>query len=128
VSDATAIEVPLGLPGITTHTGFELRARAEGSAYAWLRSTDDPAIEVLAVDVARLCPDYPVEQLRRHLAFLHMPDDEPLLVLALCTVPPAPEPATANLLAPFAVGLRSRRAAQIVLHDARWSDHAPLPA
>jgi flagellar assembly factor FliW len=122
------IEVPLGLPGVTARPGFELRSRAEGSAYAWLRSTEEPAVELLAVDVLRLCPDYPVEQVRRSLAFLRLREDEPLLVLALCTVPPGSEPATANLLAPVAVGLESRRAAQIVLHDSRWSDHAPLPA
>jgi flagellar assembly factor FliW len=122
------IEVPLGLPGVTARAAFELEARATGSAYSWLRSTEEPTIELLAVDVLRLCPDYPVEQVRRSLAFLRLRDDEPLLVLALCTVPPTPEPATANLLAPFAVGLESRKAAQIVLHDPRWSDHAALPA
>lgn len=123
-----AIEVPLGLPGVTTRPGFELRPRTEGSAYAWLRSTEEPAIELLAVDVLRLHPDYPVDQVRRSLAFLQLREDEPLLVLALCTVPSSLEPATANLLAPVAVGLRSRRAAQIVLHDPRWSDRTPLPA
>ena len=128
MSDALAIEVPLGLPGVTVRPSFELRARAEGSAYSWLRSTEEPAVELLAIDVLRLCPDYPVDQVRRSLAFLRLLDDEPLLVLALCTVPSAPEPATANLLAPLAVGLKSRRAAQIVLHYPRWSDHAPLPA
>jgi len=128
VTDALPIEVPLGLPGVTTRPGFELRARVAGSAYSWLRSTEEPAIELLAVDVTRLCPDYPVEQVRRSLAFLRLHDDEPILVLALCTVPTSGEPATANLLAPVAVGLQSRRAAQIVLHDPRWSDQAPLPA
>jgi flagellar assembly factor FliW len=128
VTDAMPIEVPLGLPGVTARPGFELRARAQGSAYTWLRSTEEPAVELLAVDVLRLCPDYPVDQVRRSLAFLRLRDDEPLLVLALCTVPAGSEPATANLLAPVAVGLESRRAAQIVLHDSRWSDHALLPA
>lgn len=123
-----AIEVPLGLPGVTARPGFELRPRAAGSAYAWLRSTEEPSIELLAVDVLRLCPDYPVDQVRRSLAFLQLREDEPLLVLALCTVPSSSEPATANLLAPVAVGLRSGRAAQIVLHDPRWSDRTPLPA
>jgi flagellar assembly factor FliW len=127
VSDALAIEVPLGLPGVTARAGFELRWRAAGSAYAWLRCPQEPKIELLAVDVLRLHPDYPIDQVRRSLAFLQLSSDEPLVVLALCTVPRSPEPATANLLAPVAVGLHSRRAAQIVLHDPRWSDHAPLP-
>jgi flagellar assembly factor FliW len=127
VSDALAIEMPLGLPGVTSSAGFELRSRENGSAYAWLRCRETPSIELLAVDVLCLCPDYPLDQVRRSLAFLHLAPDEPLLVLALCTVPPVPEPATANLLSPIAVGLRSRRAAQIVLHDPRWSDRAPLP-
>lgn len=128
MTSAMAIEVPLGLPGVTSHTSFELRARAPGSAYAWLRSTTGPAVELLAIDVLRLHPDYPVDQVRRSLGFLHLDEEEPLLVLAICTVPPVPETPTANLLAPLAVGLRSRVAAQIVLHDARWSSHAALPA
>lgn len=125
--DTLAIEVPLGLPGLTSHSSFELQARASGSAYAWLRCLEAPTIELLALDVLRLRRDYPVDQLRRSVGFLHLEEDEPLLVLALCTVPPAPAPATVNLLAPIAVGLRSRRAAQIVLHDARWSETTPLP-
>jgi flagellar assembly factor FliW len=127
VSDALVIELPLGLPGLTSEVAFELRARAPGSAYAWLRCVGEPSIELLVVDVQRLREDYPVEALRRSLGFLHLAEDEPLLVLALCTVPPAPEPATVNLLAPLGVGLRSRRAAQIVLHDPRWGDRMPLP-
>lgn len=127
MSDTLVIELPLGLPGLTSEAAFELQARAPGSAYAWLRCVGTPAIELLAVDVQRLRQDYPVDQLRRSLGFLHLDEDEPLLVLALCTVPTAPEPATVNLLAPIGVGLRSRRAAQIVLHDPRWGDRMPLP-
>lgn len=127
MNDTLAIELPLGLPGLTSHGTFELRARSPGSAYAWLRCLEQPAIELLAVDVLRVSREYPIEQLRRSLGFLHLDDDEPLLVLALCTVPPAPEPATVNLLAPLVVGLRSRRGAQIVLHDPRWTDGTLLP-
>lgn len=127
MSDTLTIEVPLGLPGLSPTAAFELEPRSPGSAYAWLRSTTGPKIELLAVDVLSLRRDYPIDQLRRNLAFLHLDDDEPLLVLALCTVPQAPAAATANLLAPIVVGLRSRKAAQIVLHDPRWSDDAPLP-
>lgn len=128
MSNALAIELPLGIPGVTSHARFELRSRAEGSAYMWLNSGSDAAVVLLAVDVLRLEPGYPIDQVRRNVAFLHLDDDEPLMVLALCTVPSKPEPATANLLAPIVVGLRSRRAAQIVLHDQRWSDHTPLPS
>lgn len=126
MSAGLGIELPLGLPGVTQHGNFELNARAEGSAFVWLRCTDDPSLELLAVDILRLHPNYPIAQVRRGLGFLHLDDDEPLLVLALCTVPHEPEPATANLLAPIGVGTRSLRAAQIVLHDSRWSDRDPL--
>ncbi len=126
MSDTLSIAVPLGLPGITSLAGFELRARAPGSAFAWLRCTEDASIELLAIDVLRLHADYPVDQVRRGVGFLHLREDEPLLVLALCTVPPPPEAATVNLLAPIALGLRSLRAAQIVLHDPRWSDRMRL--
>ncbi|MCH9684772.1 MAG: flagellar assembly protein FliW [Deltaproteobacteria bacterium] len=59
---------------------------------------------------------------------MHLPAEEPLWILALCTVPAAPGPATANLLSPIGVGTVSNRGAQIVLHDSRWSDSTPLPS
>lgn len=123
----TLIELPLGLPGLTDHTSFELRARAEGSAYSWLRSVDDPSIEVLVIDALRLRPEYPLALLRRSLGFLHLEDDEPLRALAPCTVPAAPEEAFANLLTPIGLGARSLRGAQIVLHDATLDARVPLP-
>ncbi len=127
MSDALTIEMPLGLPGVTDLVGFTVQRREPGSAYAWLRAADDAALSLLTVDVLQVAPDYPMAQIRRSLGFLHLPPEEPLWLLALCTVPAAPDPATANLLAPIGVGTVSLRGAQIVLHDSRWSDHAALP-
>jgi len=126
VSTVLGIELPLGIPGVTQHGRFELKARSEGSAYLWMQCCHDESLLLLAVDVLRLESGYPIDQVRRSVAFLHLDADEPLMVLALCSVPTKPEPATANLLAPIVVGLRSCRAAQIVLHDQRWSDRTLL--
>ncbi len=127
MSEGYAIEMPLGLPGVTERHGFVVESRAKGSVYLWLRSAGEPPLTLLTVDIMRLFPDYPLAQVRRSLGFLHLLSDEPLQVLALCTVPTPPTPATANLLAPIGVGRQSGRAAQVVLHDGRWSDKTPLP-
>ncbi|MCH9684771.1 MAG: hypothetical protein K0V04_25270 [Deltaproteobacteria bacterium] len=57
MSELLNIQMPLGLPGVTDLAGFSLERRAQGSAYAWLRSTDAPDIELLLVDVIRQAPD-----------------------------------------------------------------------
>jgi len=88
-----------------------------GSVFRWLQAADIPALAFVVVDPVSFIPDYPVEQVRRAIAFCELEDDEEIAVLAICSVPPAPDEPTANFLAPLGIGLRSRRGAQIVLHD-----------
>lgn len=88
-----------------------------GSVFRWLQAVELPDLAFVVVDPLHFIPDYPVDQVRRAIAFCELDEDEEIAVLAICSVPPAPAEPTANFLAPLGIGLRSRRGAQIVLHD-----------
>lgn len=88
-----------------------------GSVFRWLQSADVPELAFVVIDPVAFAADYPVAQVRKQIAFCELADDEEIAVLAICTVPPPPDEPTANFLAPIGIGLRSRRGAQIVLHD-----------
>lgn len=88
-----------------------------GSVFRWLQAVELADLAFVVVDPLAFIPDYPVDQVRRAIAFCELDDDEEIAVLAICSVPPSPAEPTANFLAPLGIGLRSRRGAQIVLHD-----------
>jgi flagellar assembly factor FliW len=76
-----------------------------------------PEVAFVVIDPLLFAPHYPVESVRRATAFLDIGPDEEIFILALCTIPAAPEAPTANFLAPIGVGRDCRRGAQVVLHD-----------
>lgn len=94
--------------------------------FRWLQAVEVPSLAFVVIDPLTFIPDYPVEQVRRAIAFCELEDDEEIAVLAICSVPPAPDEPTANFLAPLGIGLRSRRGAQIVLHDCGFDTRMPF--
>jgi flagellar assembly factor FliW len=97
-----------------------------GSVFRWLQAIEFPDLAFVVIDPLAFVPDYPVENVRKAIAFCELEPDEEVAVLAICTVPPAPEEPTANFLAPLGIGLRSRRGAQIVLHDCGFDTRVPF--
>lgn len=98
--------------------------------FRWLQAVEVPSLAFVVIDPTAFVGSYPVEQVRRAIAFCDLQDDEEIAVLAICSVPPAPADPTANFLAPIGIGLRSRRGAQVVLHDCGFDTrmaflHAP---
>jgi len=91
-----------------------------GSAFRWLQSLQRPDLAFVVIDPLEFRPDYPLAAVRRALGFLGLDDDEPLVVVTICTVPPAPARPTANFMAPIGIGLRHRRGAQVVLHESGY--------
>ena len=97
-----------------------------GSVFRWLQSVEIAELAFVVIDPTAFTRDYPVEQVRKAIAFVELEPDEEIAVLAICTVPPAPDEPTANFLAPLGIGLRSRRGAQIVLHDCGFDTRVPF--
>lgn len=117
---------PLGLPGFAEAREFVLIEHRPGSVFRWLQAVEIPELAFVVIDVLVYVPDFPIDDVRRSLAFCELEPDEELAVLAICRVPPPPEEPTANFQAPIGVGLRTRRGAQILLHDSRYGMHMPF--
>ncbi|MBL8942655.1 MAG: flagellar assembly protein FliW [Myxococcales bacterium] len=120
------IRFPLGIPGFPDAKGFVLLEHRTGSRFRWLQAVDVPALSFVVIDVSTVLPDFPFAEVRRSLACCDLEPDEELAVLAICRIPSPPEEATANFQAPIGIGLRSRRGAQILLHNAGLDMHTPL--
>ena len=107
---------------------FVLLEHSPGSMFSWLQCVDKPELAFVVIDPLQLNPEYPKDLLRRSVGFLELEEDEELCVLGICTFPPAPAAPTVNLLAPIGVGMSSRKAAQVVLHETGYGPrHEFLP-
>jgi flagellar assembly factor FliW len=70
------------------------------------------------VDMHVLQTDFRIDVPDESLRELDLRPDDPLLLLAVVTIPSeAPEKASANLRAPVVVNLRTRRGKQLILHE-----------
>jgi flagellar assembly factor FliW len=100
-----------------------------GSMFRWLQSMEDRDLAFVVIDPCRVENEYPIDLVRKHLGFLELSEDEEIVVLALCTIPPRPGKPTVNLLAPIGVGLNSKRGAQVLLHETKYEARTEfLPA
>ncbi|MCC6748515.1 MAG: flagellar assembly protein FliW [Deltaproteobacteria bacterium] len=120
VPEADLLHFPHGIPGFPAAHRFCLVQVKPGSRFQLLQCVDDPGLAFVVTDPMLLDPDYPVNSVRSEATALGLEADEPLAVAAIVTVPPAPERPTVNLLAPLALGGRSRRGVQVVLHDSPY--------
>ncbi|MDD5308897.1 MAG: flagellar assembly protein FliW [Deltaproteobacteria bacterium] len=109
-----------GLIGFPLLKRFVILEHKPGSQFRWLQSVDDPDFAFVVIDPLLLAPDYPLDRLRDAVADGHQGSSE-VVVAAITTVPPEPEPITVNLMAPVAFNAVSRVGAQIVLHDGHYS-------
>jgi len=70
------------------------------------------------VDVHLFNPEFQVEISNEGLAELEIGQTDPVLILAVVTIPSGrPEQATANLRAPLVVNLRTRKGKQLILNE-----------
>jgi len=128
---SAVLTFPLGLPGFEGATRFVLREHAEYAPVVSLQSIDLD-LSFLAVPVGALDADYALAVNAEDLRRLGLPTErqpEPgldVLCLALLCAPKS-GPATANLLAPVVVNLKTHLAVQAVRSDTRYSHQQPLP-
>lgn len=120
------LSFPVGLPGFPTSTAFVLLEHRPGSRFRWLQCVDRPEVVFVVIDPLLVDPEYPADQVRPALAFCELDADEDVAVLVICSIPAPPTEATVNLLAPIGIGLRSRRGAQIVIHERGFDVRTPL--
>jgi flagellar assembly factor FliW len=133
MSGAPATEEPpplvfaTGVPGFPDAHRFTLGALDEaGTVYA-LRCLDDPGLRFIAVPPIRFFPDYRPELPDDVVAELHLRSADDAVVLLIVTCTDSLDDATANLLAPVVINVRTRDAAQVVLNGSDFPLRAPLP-
>jgi flagellar assembly factor FliW len=112
--------------GFPDYRRFVLVELGESSLLCALRSLDDPGLRFLVVPPGPFFPDYTPEIDDDWADRLELTSDQDALVLVVVTPGAAAGDATANLLAPVVINVRTRRAAQIVLDDSSLPLRAPL--
>jgi flagellar assembly factor FliW len=112
--------------GFPEHRRFVLAELDESSLLRALRSLDDPALRFLVLPPGPFFPDYDPEIGDDWAERLELTSSDDALVLVLITPGATAAEATANLLAPVVINVRTRRAAQIVLDDSSLPLRAPL--
>jgi flagellar assembly factor FliW len=118
VAEEACVTFASGLVGFPAHRRFIVLDVSEDSEYQWLQSLEDPGLALILVDMHVLQTDFRIEVPDESLRELDLRPDDPLLLLAVVTIPAdAPEKASANLRAPVVVNLRTRRGKQLILHE-----------
>ncbi|MCU1373105.1 MAG: Flagellar assembly factor FliW [Actinomycetia bacterium] len=121
--ETPVIEMAAGLPGFPDARRFMLVEWGEqGSPFSLLRSLDHDALEFLVAAPVVLFPDYAPEIDDTSADTLGLTTAEDALVLVIVTIGESAETATANLLAPVVVNIKTRMGAQIVLPEAPVED------
>jgi flagellar assembly factor FliW len=116
---------PTGLFGFAECRRFVLVDTGRAGVY-WLQSAEVPGLAFLLADPFQHHPGYAVDFPDADLARIDVRSADELLVLAIVTLAEPPRPCTANLQAPLALNVRTRRARQVVLADERYGVRAPI--
>lgn len=114
--------------GFPEQRRFVLVALEPSGLLCALRSLDEPDLRFLVVPPGTFFPDYEPELTDSWVEMLALKSAEEALVLAIVTPGDSAAEATANLLAPVVINLRTRQAAQVVLDDTGLPLRAPLRA
>ena len=118
VSEDTLLTFPTGLVGFPAVQQFVVLDVAEDCQYQWFQALTEPDLAFVIIDIHLLDPEFQAEVSDEALAELEISQTDPVLILAVVTIPSGePEKATANLRAPLVVNLRTRKGKQVILHE-----------
>jgi flagellar assembly factor FliW len=118
VSEDTLLTFPAGLVGFPAIQQFVVLDVAEDCHYQWFQAIKEPDLAFVIIDVHLLDPEFCVEVSDEGLAELEITQTDPVLIMAVVTIPSGkPDQATANLRAPLVVNLRTRKGKQLILHE-----------
>lgn len=118
VSEDTLLMFPSGIVGFPAVQQFVVLDVAEDSSYQWFQAIKEPDLALVIIDVHYLDPEFQAQVSDEGLAELDITQRDPILILAVVTIPSGhPEQATANLRAPLVVNLRTRKGKQLILHE-----------
>jgi flagellar assembly factor FliW len=128
----SVFDFPAGLPAFVQEKHLVPIESPQHSPMVFLQSMARPALCFLALPIQVVDPDYSLAVSREDLASLGLAGDrQPELasevaVLVLLSLHDGLS-ATANLMAPIVVNLKTRRALQAIRQDAVYSHQHPVP-
>jgi flagellar assembly factor FliW len=120
IPEDAAIRFPQGILGFPKDRTFCLLEVKPGSRFQLLQSTEDSNLAFVVIDPLTVDPGYPLAAVRELAAQAGLAPDEQIGVAAIVTVAPPPARPTVNLMAPLALGLRTRQGLQVVLHAGQY--------
>lgn len=132
VEQAVPLDVPevmftAGLPGFPGPRRFALvRWGDDGGPYSVMVDLDAPVVRFLVVPPQVFFPDYVVDLDDAVASALHLDDPDDCLLLVIVALGDRAEDATANLLGPIVINVRTLEGQQAVLADSGHSTRVPL--
>ncbi len=132
VEQATPLDVPevtfaAGLPGFPGPRRFALvQWGDDGGPYSVMVDLDEPVVRFLVVPPQVFFPDYVVDLDDAVASALHLDDPDDCLLLVIVALGGRAEDATANLLGPIVINVRTFQGQQAVLADSGHSTRVPL--
>jgi flagellar assembly factor FliW len=112
--------LPAGLLGFEGYTRFALVPSGR-EGVLWLQSTEEPSLAFVVADPFRLAAGYAAELPDADAAAIGAARPEHVMLLVVVTLTGAPGGTpTANLRAPLAFNVETRRGRQVVLPDDRF--------
>ena len=122
VGDEEVIEVKDGLIGFPTARTFVLLRKKEPSRVGWLQSTTEANLAFPVVSVESLTAEIPLDELTEAVtrANLDATIEECAIMAVICAAGNGVE-ATVNLMAPIVVNAQTRKGAQVILENSKFS-------
>ena len=125
--DVPELTFSSGLPGFPGPRRFALvRWGASEGPYSVLADLDSSDVRFLVMPPHVFFPDYVVDLDDAIAAKIHLDDPSDCLLLVIVTLGGRPEDATANLLGPIVINLRTLEGVQAVLAESGHSTRVPL--
>jgi len=131
--EESIFEFPYGLPGFGDERRFVFIERQQHAPLIFLQSLRLAGLCFLALPLQILDAQYSLTVSPEDLVALELnPERQPLLASEILAVALISQhdgfPATANLMAPIVVNLKTRRALQAIRRDSRYSHQHPVLA
>ena len=118
VSEEVLLTFPSGLVGFPAVQEFVVLDVSEDCPYQWFQAIKEPDLAFVIIDIHLLDQKFQAEVSDEGMAELEVSPSDPVLILAVVTIPAGePAQATANLRAPLVINLRTRKGKQLILHE-----------
>ncbi|MFT5443924.1 MAG: flagellar assembly factor FliW [Myxococcota bacterium] len=123
--DAQAVLHFNGLPGFANAKRFIVIDHSETESFSWLVSVDDPELAFVIANPWHFFAGYDPAVAPRHLKSLAITEPGQLETVVMATF--VGRKGSLNLSAPLLINSESRRGAQVILDDPRYSTREEIP-